>query len=270
MATTSHSSLGLLRPLRELAGYSHLVLTFAQRDVRARYKQTALGIAWAIIQPFSMMVVFTLIFAKVARLPSDGIPYPVFAYSALIFWTFFATTVANGTVAMTANLSLVRKIYFPRETLLLAVVLSAGLDLAIAFALLLALFVYFKVALASTLLWLPCLLALQILFGLAVICVTSTVHVYFRDMGHAIPLCLQLWMFATPVAYPLSVVPERFLPLYFLNPMTLLIDAYRRVLVHGLPPDAALLAIAFAATVGLLIPAYYVFKRAERTFADVI
>jgi len=256
--------------LRELREYSHLIVSFARRDIRARYKQTALGIAWAILQPFSLMVVFTLVFSRLAQIPSDGVPYPIFVYSSLIFWTYFATSVSQGTVAMTANATLVRKIYFPRETLLVAVFLAAGLDLLIAFSILLLLFIYFQYALTWTVLWVLPLLLTQLLFTSAVICLTSAIHVYFRDIGHALQLGLQLWFYATPVAYPVSVVSQKLKPLYFLNPMASIIDGYRRSLLHGDVPDfevvGAWLLIAFI----LAGVAYIVFKKAEATFADVI
>lgn len=256
--------------LRELAQFSHLILSFAQRDIRARYKQTMFGVAWAIVQPFSLMLVFTLVFSKVAKLPSDGIPYPLFAYTALVFWTYFATAINQGTVALTANGNLVRKIYFPRETLLLSIILSASFDFAIALTLLIALFTYYGVALSWTILWVVPILLAQILFTLGLICLTSSLHVYFRDLAHALPLLLQLWMFATPVAYPLSLVPERLLPWYLLNPMASIIESYRTVLVHGQQPDVHLLAFELAAGLVFVVVAYLIFKRAERNFADVI
>ncbi len=260
----------MLDALKELSRHAHLILSFAQRDIRARYKQTIFGIAWAIVQPLSMMVVFTLVFAKFARVPSDGIPYPIFSYSALIFWTFFATGVSQGTVAMTANANLVRKIYFPRETLLLAVLLSSCLDLLVASTIFAGMFVYFQVAPSWALLWVAPLLLVQALLTLTVICVTSAVHVHFRDIGHALPLLMQLWMFATPVAYPLSLVPDWLRPFYLLNPMVTIIDGYRRAILLGQAPDLATLgASLLLGLIGVTL-AYLVFKRAERTFADVI
>jgi ABC-type polysaccharide/polyol phosphate export permease len=256
--------------LRELAQYSHLILSFAQRDIRARYKQTMFGVAWAILQPFSLMLVFTLVFSKVAKLPSDGIPYPLFAYTALVFWTYFATTINQGTVALTANGNLVRKIYFPRETLLLSVILSASFDLAIALTLLVALFFFFGVGLSWMVFWVVPLFLAQVLFTLGLICLTSSLHVYFRDLAHALPLLLQLWMFATPVAYPLSLVPDRLLPWYLLNPMASIIESYRTVLVRGEQPDLQLLAFELLAGLVFVVAAYLIFKRAERNFADVI
>jgi homopolymeric O-antigen transport system permease protein len=256
--------------LRELADNAHLVVSFARRDIRAKYKQTIFGVAWAVIQPLSLMVVFTFVFSLFARIPSEGLPYPMFSYSVLIFWTFFASCVSQGTVAMTANATLVRKIYFPRETLLLAVMLSALVDLAIAALILAGMFLYYKVALTWAALWVIPLLALQVLFVLTVILVTSSVQVFYRDAGHALPLLLQLWMYASPIAYPLTSVPEWLRPIYLLNPMAGIIDGYRRALLHGTHPDFAYLAVAYPATVLALGGAYLLFKRAERTFADVI
>jgi lipopolysaccharide transport system permease protein len=256
--------------LRELAANLHLVVSFARRDIRAKYKQTAIGAAWAVIQPLMLMIIFTLVFSTFAKVPSDGLPYPIFTYSVLIFWTFFATTISQGTVAMTANATLVRKIYFPRETLLLAVILSGLVDLAIAAVILAGMFVYFGIGVTPTVLWAFPLLALQILFCLAVILVTSAVHVRFRDIGHALPLLLQMWMFASPVAYPLSSVPEWLRPYYLLNPMAGIVDGYRRVLLRGETPDLGVLAVGFVVVAIAILVAYTMFKRAERTFADVI
>jgi ABC-type polysaccharide/polyol phosphate export permease len=249
-----------MHPFRELLQYSYLILSFARRDIRARYKQTALGAAWAIIQPLSLMVVFTLVFDKVARISTDGTPYPLFSFSALIFWSFFATTMTQGTLAMTSNANLVRKIYFPRETLLIAILLSAAVDLLVACGMLAALMVFYGASASWTMLWVLPLLGIQVIFAFSLICLTSAIHVYFRDIGHGLTLGLQLWMFATPVAYPLSV----------LNPMVPIIDGYRRALLYHQTPDLPRLGITLAAVVALLGLAYFTFKRAERTFADVI
>lgn len=256
--------------IREFWRHRDLTMSFTRRDVKARYKQTALGAAWAILQPFSLMVVFTVVFSRFARVPSDGIPYPVFAYTGLIFWSFFAKTVLGGTVAIVANANLIRKIYFPRETLLVSVVLSGLLDLAVSAILFAGMLVYYQVPLGLTALWVPVLLAVQTLFALAVIFVTAPLHVNFRDVGHGIPLLVQLWMFATPVAYPMAVVPESVRGLYALNPMTPIIDGYRRVILQGLPPEPAPLALAGVVSLVLLAAGYAAFKHSERTFADVI
>jgi ABC-type polysaccharide/polyol phosphate export permease len=256
--------------LRELWQHRELTLSFARRDIKARYRQTAFGAAWAVLQPFSLMVVFTLVFSRFAKISTDGIPYPIFAYTSLIFWTFFANSVSHGTMAMVANASLVRKIYFPRETLLIAVILSAGLDLFIAATIFSGMLVYYQVGISVTVLWVPVLLVLQTVFALGISCLSSALHVNYRDVGHALPLLLQLWLFATPVAYPLGLVPEALLPFYLLNPMAPIIDGYRRVILQGIPPDPAQLMLATVVILTLVCTGYALFKRAERTFADVI
>lgn len=256
--------------IRELGQHAHLIVSFARRDIRARYRQALLGTAWAMFQPFSLMIVMTLVFSRLAQVPSDGLPYPIFSYSGLIFWTFFATSVARGTVVIVANANLVRKIYFPRETLLLAVLLEAGLDFLVAATMLGAMMVYYGIAIGWMALWVVPLLAMQLLFSAAVMCVLSAVQVHFRDVGHAVPLGLQLAMFVSPVAYPLSVVPERFLPLYVLNPMASIIDGYRRVILRGIAPDLSHLSVGLAISLAAAGLGYALFKRAERTFADVI
>jgi lipopolysaccharide transport system permease protein len=210
------------------------------------------------------------VFSFFAKVPSDGIPYPIFAYSALIFWTFFANCVSHGTIAMVANATLIRKIWFPRATLLIAILLATGLDLAIASLLFLGMMVYYKVALTLSALWVIPLLILQVVFTLGIISLTAAAHVNFRDIGHALPLVTQLWMFATPVAYPLSAIPQRLRPVYLLNPLAAIIDGYRHVLLLGKAPDFAGLALSTAVTILLTATALSVFRRAERTFADVI
>ena len=256
--------------IRNAYRHRELVLSFAVRDIRARYKQTGLGVAWSLLQPLAMMVVFTVVFSLFARLPSDGIPYPVFSYSALIFWTFFSNTVSAGTTALTSNNALIRKIYFPRETLLLSVLLAGLLDLAVASTLFLGMLLYYKVALTAAALWVIPLVVLQMILAFGVISLTSAAHVHFRDIGHALPLLIQLWMFATPVAYPISVVPEWLRSLYLLNPMAPIIDGYRRAIILGVRPDIEALIVSAVITVTLTVTALAVFKRAERTFADVI
>ncbi len=247
-----------------------LILSFALRDIKARYKQSALGVAWALLQPLSMMIVFTLVFSLFAKVPSDGIPYPVFAYSALIFWTFFSNAISGGTGAMVSNAPLIRKIYFPRETLLIAVLLAGLLDLGVASLVFVGLLFYYKISLSLAALWVIPLLLLQTVLTFGVISLTSAIHVNFRDIGHGLPLVVQLWMFATPVAYPISVIPSWLRPFYLLNPMAPIIDGYRRALILGAAPDLPSLGMSFAITVIVAGVAVSVFKRAERTFADVI
>jgi lipopolysaccharide transport system permease protein len=254
----------------ELWHHRDLTFSFAMRDIKARYKQTIFGVAWAILQPLSLMLVFTMVFSRFVRVSTDGIPYPIFAYSSLIFWMCFSMTISQGTMAIVANSMLVRKIYFPRETLLVSIVVSAGLDLLIAALLFGAMLVYYHIALSITVLWVPVLFTLQTLFALGIICFTSALNTHFRDIGHGMPLAMQLWMFVTPVAYPLSVVPQSLLPLYLLNPMASIIDGYRATILYGTAPNLLYLGYGAAVTLALSAAGYFTFKRAERTFADVI
>jgi len=247
-----------------------LIASFARRDIKARYKQTMLGVAWSLLQPLSMMVVFTLVFSLFARVPSDGIPYPVFAYSALIFWTFFSNTISGGTGAMVSNATLIRKIYFPRETLLIAIMLAGLLDLGVASLLFLGMLAYYKISLTLAAVWVVPLLLLQITLTFGVISLTSATHVNYRDMGHGLPLMMQLWMFASPVAYPMSVIPAWLRPYYLVNPMAAIIDGYRSALVVGATPDLHALAVSVIVTALITGLGLIVFKRAARTFADVI
>jgi lipopolysaccharide transport system permease protein len=256
--------------VQELWQHRDLILSFAMRDIKARYKQTALGVSWALIQPLSMMLVFTVVFSVFAKVPSDGIPYPLFVYSALIFWTFFANCVGAGTVAMVANASLIRKIWFPRATLLLGVLLATAIDFCVAGSLFLAMMFYYKVTLTLAALWVFPLLLIQVVFTMAIISLTAPAHVNFRDIGHALPLIVQLWMFATPVAYPMSVIPAWLQPFYLLNPMAALLDGYRRALLLGTTPDLAAVGIGASITFVVAAMALAVFRRAERVFADVI
>lgn len=260
----------MLETFRNTWRHWDLVLSFTLRDVKARYKQTSLGVAWAIVQPLSIMIVFTLVFSLFAKVPSDGLPYPIFAYNALIFWTFFANSLTAGTLAMVANSPLIRKIYFPRETLLVSVLLASTFDLSIALILFAGMLIYYKVALTLAALWVFPLLALQMLLTLGVTSLTSAAHVNYRDIGHALPLLVQIWMFATPVAYPVTVIPQWLRPLYMLNPMAPIIDGYRRAFLLGQAPDLPALGASLVITVGVTAFALAIFKRAERTFADVI
>jgi lipopolysaccharide transport system permease protein len=256
----------ILRPWR----HWDLVVSFALRDIKARYKQSVLGIAWALLQPLSMMVVFTLVFSVFAKVPSDGLPYPIFSYSALIFWTFFSNSISTGTMSMVANATLIRKIYFPRETLLTSVVLAGCLDLGIALVLFVGMAAYYHITFTAAVVWVVPLVALQILLGLGVTALTAAAHVNFRDIGHALPLLLQLWMFATPVGYPMSVIPAWLRPFYMLNPMAGIVDGYRRAILLGSAPDLSAVAVSAVVTMLILAVAVPVFKRAEKTFADVI
>ena len=266
----SFSPLNLLRELRGLWQYRDLFYTLSVHRIKVRYKQSLLGLAWAILQPLSLMLIYTVIFSKIAKVPSEGTPYAVFAYAALLPWTCFSSALTNATSGLVNHTQLVTKVYFAREILPLTYVSAALFDFAVASTFLIALFFYFGVKLTLYAFYaipiLVCLTMLATAFSL----VFSVIQVRFRDVGVAMPLLLQLWMFASPVVYPLSAVPERLRGFYALNPMVGVIENFRRVMLQGIPPDFYSLGIS-AAVAALLLPAAYLyFKRLEATMADII
>jgi len=255
---------------RELAARRELLWTLTLREIRVRYAQAALGIAWAVLQPLSLMVVFTVFFSLFLRVPSDGVPYPLFAYVALLPWGFFATALSSAIPSLTNNASLVTKVYFPREVLPLASILAATVDFAVAAVFFLGLLGYYRVGPTLNLLFVPAIFALQFTLTLGVALLFSALNVRYRDVRHALPLVIQLWMFVTPIIYPMSVVPERYRLLYLANPMAGIVDSYRKVVLHGVTPDWLALAIGVCVSAILVVFSWRYFRRVEQTFADII
>jgi len=259
----------LASALHTLSRHSDLLRTLTAHRVSVRYKQSLLGPAWALVQPFALMLIFTVIFTRLVRMPSDGVPYGLFAYAGLLPWTFFATATTNGTTSLVSHAQLVTKVYFPREILPVTYVIAALVDLAIALVGLLVLAVWYDVPLTwHLMLVLPSLLVLSALATAAAL-LLSAWQVRFRDVGAALPLVLQLGLFASPVLYPLSAVPSRWSSWYVLNPLAGAIDGFRRATV-GAQPDLHALTISAAAALLLLPAAYAVFKHTEATVADVV
>jgi lipopolysaccharide transport system permease protein len=266
----SFSPFDLLRGLRELWQYRDLFYTLTVHRIKVRYKQSVLGLAWAILQPLSLMLIYTVIFSVIARVPSEGVPYAVFAYAALLPWTFFSSALTNATQGLVSHSQLVTKVYFAREILPLTYVSAALFDFAIASTFLIALFFYYGVSLTIYALYAIPILILLAALATALSLFLSALQVWFRDIGVAMPLLLQLWMFSTPVVYPLSAVPQRFRGLYALNPLVGVIENFRRVVLQGVEPDFHSLAISAIAAAILLPLTYLYFKRVEATMADVI
>ena len=268
---TPNPPLRLTASLREIWAFRELLWQLAAREVRVRYKQTVLGVAWAVLQPFSMMVVFTIFFGRLARLPSDGAPYPLFYFSALVPWSFFSGSLSAATNSLTNEAGLLTKIAFPRGVVPVASLLAASLDFAIATLILGGMLVFYGVAPSGTWMLLPLFLAVQVIFTLGAGFFLSALNVTYRDVRYAIPLLLQLWLYATPIVYPLSLVPAGLRVWYVLvNPMAILIDGYRAALLQGKGPDPALLILAVIEAVAVCVGAYAYFRRAEREFADII
>lgn len=266
----SFSPLNLFRELRGLWQYRDLFYTLSVHRIKVRYKQSLLGLAWAILQPLSLMLIYTVIFSKIAKVPSEGAPYAVFAYAALLPWTFFSSALTNATSGLVNHSQLVTKVYFAREILPLTYVSAALFDFCVASTFLIALFFYYGVNLTLYALWAFPIMLLLTMLATAFSLVFSVIQVRFRDVGVAMPLLLQLWMFASPVVYPLSAVPAHLRGLYALNPMVGVIENFRRVMLQGTQPDFYSLGVSLLVAAVLLPVAYLYFKRVEATMADII
>jgi ABC-type polysaccharide/polyol phosphate export permease len=255
---------------RELFRARELLRTLAERDLRVRYKQAVLGMAWAVLSPVMLMLIFTLLFSRAIKVNTGGAPYPLFAYLGLLPWTFFSTSVSTGGQSLLNNIPLLNKVYCPREVFPLAAVLVGAVDMAVASLVLGILFGAAGFAPRSTSYWVPLLLLVQLAFTIGVALVVSIVIVYLRDLRHALPIILQFGLFATPVAYGLQIVPARLRGLYSaIDPLGPVIDGYRRTVLYGQAPDLHLLAIAAASSLAFLCGGYLVFKKLETRVADV-
>jgi lipopolysaccharide transport system permease protein len=256
--------------LRELWAYRELLFFFIWRDIKIRYRQAVFGFAWAIIQPLFMMIVFSLFFGTLAKVPSGDVPYPLFSYSALVPWTLFASSITRSSSSLVSNSNLIQKVYFPRLLMPLADVLSPLVDFVIAFVVLIGLMFYFGYYPGITMLWLPFFLILELMLALGVGLWLSAINVEYRDAGFLVPLLVQLWLFASPVIYSVSFVPERFHTAYALiNPMVGIIEGFRWTILGTDPPSNLLLASAAIIIVILVSGAFY-FRRREKAFADVV
>lgn len=255
--------------LRDLWAYRDLLYFLTWRDVKVRYKQTVLGAAWAIIQPLFTMLIFTLFFGKLAGIPSDGVPYPLFAFAALLPWTFCSNAVTNSGNSLVGSANLITKVYFPRLIIPAAAVAAGLIDFAIAFLLLIGMMFWYQVGLSISLLLLPALVLLLALLALGVGMWMSALNVKYRDIRYALPFCIQLWMFATPVIYPLSMVPPKWRWLMAINPLTGIIEGFRAAL-FGRQFDWPALVISVAVTAVVLVCSAYSFRRMEKSFADVV
>jgi lipopolysaccharide transport system permease protein len=263
---SSWTSLGI----RELWDYRELLYFLVWRDVKVRYKQTVLGAAWAVIQPFFMMVVFSLFFGRLAHMPSDGFPYPVFTFCALLPWQLFAHALTESSNSIVANERLITKVYFPRLVVPIAAVLGGLVDFFIAFVILLGMMAYYRIVPGWTIVALPGLILLAIATALAVGLWLSALNVQYRDVRYTINFLVQVWLFATPVAYPSSIIPQRWRPLYGLNPMAGVVEGFRWALLGKTDPPGALLWVSVAVVILLLIGGLYYFRRMEQQFADVV
>lgn len=256
--------------LAELWAYRELLYFLVWRDIKVRYKQTALGASWAIIQPLFTMVVFSLFFGRLARIPSDGIPYPLFSFAALVPWTFFANGLTSSSNSLVGSSQLITKVYFPRLTIPVATVLAGVVDFILAFLVLLAMMLWYGVTPTLNVLWLPLLLLLALVSSLGVGLWLSAMNVKYRDVRYVVPFLTQIWMFTTPIAYPSSLLKGPWRSVYSLNPMVGVIEGFRWALLGTNTGPGSSIMISAAAAVVILIGGALYFRRMERTFADIV
>jgi len=256
--------------LGELWEYRELLYFLTWRDIKVRYKQTALGAAWAIIQPFFTMVVFSLFFGKLAKMPSDGIPYPIFAYAALVPWAFFAGGLGQSSNSLVGSANLIKKIYFPRLAIPISTVLSEAVDFVLAFVVLLGMMLYFRIAPTPNVLYLPLFMLLALVTSLGVGLWLSAMNVQFRDVRYIVPFITQFWMFATPIAYPSSLLPQPWRTVYGINPMAGVVEGFRWALLGTNTPPGAMFGVSAAAAIVIMVSGAFYFRRMEKTFADIV
>lgn len=255
--------------LRELWAYRELLYFLVWRDVKVRYKQTVLGAAWAIIQPFMTMVVFSVVFGRLAKMPSDGLPYPVFAFAALVPWGYFSSAISSGGNSLVGSGHLISKVYFPRLIIPMASVLTPLVDFGVAFLILLLMGLWYGIVPGLAMLWLPAFIGLAVVTALATSLWFAALNVEYRDVRYVLGFLTQFWLYASPVAYPASLVPERWRPLYGLNPMVGVIEGFRWALL-GAPAPGPLVLMSCLVVLALLVSGLAYFRRMEGTFADII
>jgi lipopolysaccharide transport system permease protein len=256
--------------LRELWRYRELIYFLVWRDIKVRYKQTLLGAAWAILQPFLTMVVFSVFFGELVGMPTDGVPYPIFSYTALLPWQLFEGGISKAGASLVASRNLLTKVYFPRMSVPLAPVVAGLVDFALAFLVLLGMMVYYGMRPTFAMWTLPLFLVLAMITALGAGLWLAALNVSYRDVGYVIPFLVRVWFFTTPITYAISIVPAAYLPLYALNPMVGVVEGFRWALLGSAAPSIWLVLPSVAVSVALLVSGALYFRRMERTFADVV
>jgi lipopolysaccharide transport system permease protein len=256
--------------LGELWQYRELLYFLIWRDIKVRYKQTALGAAWAIIQPLFSMLIFSLFFGRLAKMPSDGIPYPLFSLAALVPWTFFANGLNQSSNSLVASANLLKKVYFPRLVIPIATVLAGVVDFALSFVVLLGLMAFYGVTPTINLLWMPLFLLLALVTSLAVGLWMSALNVKYRDVRYIVPFLIQVWMFSTPIVYPSSLLPASWRTIYGLNPMVGVVEGFRWALLGTNTLPGFMIVVSATAALVILIGGAFYFRHMEKSFADIV
>lgn len=256
--------------LPEVWQYRELLYFLVWRDIKVRYKQTALGASWAIIQPLMTMVVFSVFFGKLAKVPSDGIPYPIFSFTALVPWSFFSTGLSGAANSLVGSANLIKKVYFPRLTIPIATVLSGIVDFALAFVVLLVMMLTYRIVPTTNIIWLPAFLLLALSTSLGVGLWLAALNVQFRDVRQIVPFITQFWMYATPIAYSSKMLHEPWLTLYGLNPMVGVVEGFRWALLGKTGAPGPMVWVSALASFAILVGGAYYFRRMEKNFADLV
>jgi lipopolysaccharide transport system permease protein len=256
--------------LEKVWEYRELLYFLTWRDIKVRYKQTVFGAAWAIIQPFFTMVVFSLFFGRLANMPSDSVPYPLFSYAALVPWTFFANGLSQSSNSLVTSANLIKKVYFPRLIIPIAAIFASAVDFVLAFTVLLVMMLFYGIMPTVNVLWLPCFLLLALTTSLGVGLWLSAMNVQFRDVRYTVPFLTQFWLFATPIAYPSSLLSEPWRTLYGINPMVGVVEGFRWALLGVATAPGPVISVSSLASLALLVSGLFYFRRMEKTFADVV
>jgi lipopolysaccharide transport system permease protein len=256
--------------LADLWHYRELILFLTWREIQVRYKQTLLGVAWIVVQPLATTLIFTVIFGMLARIPSDGLPYPLFAMAGLVPWNFFASAYSRGSVSLVGSANLISKVYFPRLAIPISSALSPVVDVGVSMIVLVGLALYYGFMPTLTILMVVPLLLLTWLVGLGVALWLSALNVRYRDVGHLIPFVTQLWFYATPVIYPVNLIPPQYRVWQGLNPLATVVEGFRWAVLGKAPPEGTMVLISLVVAAMLLVGGAYAFRRMERTFADLV
>lgn len=261
----------MLSDIKELYKYRELIFALAEREIKSRYKQSVIGLAWAIIQPLSLMLIFTFVFGKVVKVEESNTNYSILVYSALLPWNFFSRSISYATNSLVSNRLLVTKVYFPKEVLPISLIMANIIDFLIGFIFLILLMIYYQVGLSFNLLYLIPLFILQLFFTLGVSLFLSSLNVFYRDISSALPLVIQVWMYGCPIIYSTNIIPEKYIDYYMIvNPLSPIIEGYKNVIVKSLSPNILYLSISAILTVLLNVLVYNNFKKSEKSFADII
>lgn len=256
--------------LKEVFKHKHLIYELTYAEFKSKYKQSVLGIAWALFRPLSLTLIYSVIFTLIVRMPSDGVPYPIFVFSALLPWTLFSAGLNRGVTSVYGNSALLKKIYFPREVIVLASVLGGFVDFVFGFLVFILMMVYYSVPLTWNIFYVVLILASLFFLTLGVSLALSALNVFMRDITHLIPVLTQIWMYLSPIIYPLSTIPDRFLNFYLLNPVVGILDSFRNVFARGIAPNLTYLGISVVMSLVIFFVGYSIFKKLEMRFADVI